>query len=316
MVHEFHHQLDALLALSGHPEYPHADTPWELEGRFGEDYSFNAAIIRSLPPQEWLTVDWGTIAETADGDKDGLPDPDLLLPRDEERLGSDPRKIDTDGDGLSDLAELMMGFFRGTDPLLVDTDQDGRPDLADPSPVWPIDNNCRRTAVSLDGVIEVGEWHELAELRTDELHGRVYTGWSDQDLLLAISLSDSASVDWKIDSSGDGWFHGVDNVWIRYDPWGEGQDTLDVRVYDSSSWKDAPRIRYDLPPGGKGRIATSSRDGDLVVEIGVPREAGGAYQPEVNLGFFLRVSFTLPGRPAKKVDLFDETEMIPLWYAG
>jgi hypothetical protein len=316
MVHEFHHQLDALLALSGHPEYPHADTPWKLEGRFGEDYSFNAAIIRSLPPQEWLTVDWGAIAETADGDKDGLPDRDLLLPRDEERLGSDPRKIDTDGDGLSDLAELMIGFFRGTDPLLVDTDQDGRPDLADPSPVWPIDNNCHRAAVALDGVIEAGEWHELAELRTDELHGRVYMGWSDQELLLAASLSDSASIDWKIDSSGDGWFHGVDNVWVRYDPWGDGQDTLDVRVYDSSSWKEAPRIRYDLSPGGRGRIATSSRDGDLVVEIAVPREPGGAFQPGVNLGFFLRVSFTLPGRPAKRFDLFDETEMIPLWYAG
>jgi hypothetical protein len=316
MIHEFHHQLDALLALSGHPEYPHADTPWQFEGRFGEDYSFNAAIIRSLPPGDWLTVDWGSIKETPDGDKDGLPDSDPLLPRDEERLGSDPRAIDTDNDGLSDLAELMMGFFRGTDPLLPDSDQDGRPDLADPSPMWPIDNNCRRAAPTLDGVIEDGEWHELAELHSDELNGRVYTGWSDQELLLAASLSDSALITWKIDSAGDGWFHGDDNVWVRYDPWGGEEHALDVRVYDSSSWREPPRIRYDLSPGGQGRIATGSEDGRLTVEIAVPREAGGAFRPEVNLGFFLRMRFATPGPPDQWFDLFDETEMIPLWYAG
>ncbi len=316
MVHEFHHQLDALLALSGHPEYPHADTPWQLEGRFGEDYSFNAAIIRSLPPREWLTVDWGTIRETPDGDNDGLPDRDPLLPRDEERLGSDPRKIDTDNDGLSDLAELMMGFLRGTDPLLPDTDQDGRPDLADPSPMWAIDNNCRRATPTLDGVIGDDEWHELAELHADRLHGRVYMGWSDQELLLAASLSDSASVDWKIDSSGDGWFHGTDNVWVRYDPWGDEEQGLSVRVYDSSSWKDPPRPRDDLSPGGQGRLATGPQDGSLTVEIAVPREVGGAFRPGVSLGFFLRVTFAIPGRPAERFDLFDETEMIPLWYAG
>jgi hypothetical protein len=318
MVHEFHHQLDALLALSGHPEYPHADQPWKLDGRFGEDYSFNAAILRTLSPHEWLAVKWGTIRETPDSDGDGLPDDDLLLPLDEARLGSDPRKVDTDDDGLSDLSEIMSGFFRGSDPLAPDTDQDGKPDLADPSPLWPIDHNCYRSSPVLDGTISDGEWHELAEVVSDELRAVAYTGWTEGEMFLAASVSDSAVVEWKIDASGDGWFHGADNIWIRYNPWGDEDRAPEVCVFDCSSWSKPPKVREDLSPAGAGRAAAGVQDGRLAIEVAVPREAGGAFQPETSLGIVLRTSFAVPRPHArrKRIDLFDETEMVPLWFSG
>ena len=54
-----------------------------------------------------------------DSDGDGLPD-DL-----EKKLGTNPHSADTDGDGLSDYAEI---FVYRTDPLNPDTDNDGMSD--------------------------------------------------------------------------------------------------------------------------------------------------------------------------------------------
>jgi hypothetical protein len=55
---------------------------------------------------------------TPDTDGDGLPDPAELV------LGTDPTQADTDGDGLEDRQELELGL----DPLLADTNGDGLPD--------------------------------------------------------------------------------------------------------------------------------------------------------------------------------------------
>jgi len=75
----------------------------------------------------------------ADADRDGLSD------EQEVALKTDPTKVDTDGDGLTDREENVV---YKTDPLKVDTDGDGindgteiqkRTDPRDPSPqsVWP-----------------------------------------------------------------------------------------------------------------------------------------------------------------------------------
>ncbi len=113
ITHEFHHQIDALMEASGYPEYYHADQPWKMPGRFGEDFDFNAHIIRNAEPHRWLDLKFGTLAQTRDFDHDGLPDDDPSLPFDEKRFGGDPTKKDTDGDGLNDLQEVMAGSSRG-----------------------------------------------------------------------------------------------------------------------------------------------------------------------------------------------------------
>lgn len=70
-----------------------------------------------------------------DGDRDG----DGLTNREEQELGTDPDKADTDGDGLKDGSETLTGVWNGpadtgTDPRLADSDGDGLPDgVEDPS---------------------------------------------------------------------------------------------------------------------------------------------------------------------------------------
>ena len=96
ITHEFHHQIDALMEASGYPEYYHADLPWKMPGRFGEDFDFNAHIMRLAPIDRWLTLAFGSLEETKDADHDGVPDDDPSLPFDEKRLRGNPGSTDSD----------------------------------------------------------------------------------------------------------------------------------------------------------------------------------------------------------------------------
>ena len=86
----------------------------------------------------------------AEGDPDDDPDGDGLTTRDEiGRHGTDPKQPDTDGDGLSDAAELLLG----SNPLDADENGDGVPDGIDPvdwaaNVLWPT-NETGNIIVSL-----------------------------------------------------------------------------------------------------------------------------------------------------------------------
>jgi hypothetical protein len=56
---------------------------------------------------------------------------------------TDPKKKDTDGDGLSDADEIARFY---TNPLVADTDQDGIPDGSDPFPMLNIKKGTHSTA--------------------------------------------------------------------------------------------------------------------------------------------------------------------------
>lgn len=241
ITHEFHHQLDALLDASGEPGYYHADQPWKMPGRFGEDFDFNAKIIRNAPAAWWLTMKFGTLEETADADHDSVPDDDPRLPFDERRLGGDPHKADTDGDGLTDLAEVMAGSSRGTSLSTGDTDGDGIPDGADPEPLYPFSPEIPRIPPGLPVPA-----HPFATLHGAMGAADLSWGWTDSALIIVCDAPRPAGMLVQIDASCDGWFHGFDNFQIRI-----GRDTaaatvLDYYLRDCSSWTDAPRDRKDL----------------------------------------------------------------------
>ena len=146
-VHEFIHLLtDPMAAVSGIPGLP--------TGHLGEDFALGrlgsgigrpldtgdiwdgaAALLQHYPAWSLLHPKYRRPLSIQDSDGDGLADDDPRLPYDEHRLGTDPLRLDTDEDGISDMDELSAGVYSGSDPLLLDTDGDGIADGEDP---WPL----------------------------------------------------------------------------------------------------------------------------------------------------------------------------------
>ena len=241
ITHEFHHQVDALMEVSGYADYFHCDTPWKMPGRFGEDFDFNAAIMRLASREWWLNLRFGQLAQTNDADHDGVPDDDPSLPFDEKRLGGSASSRDSDQDGLEDLTELLSGSSRGSLLNQQDTDRDGSVDARDPEPLYPINPEIPKVddrAALRDRL--------FARLETANISAELSLGWSDSTFLLSCISDKPANLLFQIDANNDGWFHGFDNLQIRVLNFGDSVKTADFYLRDCSSWTDPPRDRRDI----------------------------------------------------------------------
>ncbi len=113
-----------------------------------------------------------TLIIPLDSDKDGLGDIAEI------RLGTDPHNADTDGDGISDGAEISIK----TNPLAKDTDGDGIPDSTeiglDPSHPRDTDKDGLIDALSLDS--DSDTLLDLAE-GTADLDGDGLSNYRDSD---------------------------------------------------------------------------------------------------------------------------------------
>ncbi|RLE58898.1 MAG: hypothetical protein DRJ32_05590, partial [Thermoprotei archaeon] len=252
-VHEFHHQLDEFLNLSGYPEYPHADYPQKLEGFFGEHFDFNAYILRSWPSDKWLDLRYPhpEIIEVKDADNDGIPDENPYVPIDEMRFGSNPGSRDTDGDGLDDLSELMAGIYFSSNPRDPDTDKDGIPDGLDEYPLYPVKTTIKRkwTLLSDGFMMHRNFW----------INPVIYAKWSKNALYLRFLTNNKAKIFIYIDANADGWFHGKDNYEIIINPASE-KKVDKIHVLDCTNkviWDDDPKY-------GKDRLVTES---DVKVKV-------------------------------------------------
>jgi hypothetical protein len=245
ITHEFHHQLDALLEASGYPEYYHADQPWKMPGRFGEDFDFNAQIIRNAGTDWWLNMKYGTLEQTKDADHDGLPDDDPMLPFDEKRLNGSSHTVDTDRDGLTDLQETMAGSSRGTRIDSARTDEDTLADGSDPEPIYEFEPVIRRHKGA-------GSLPHFANLRAESLVCDIRCGWTSDSLHVTIRPEVANrtparfSVLFQIDAKSDGWFHGFDNFQVRVQATPDSLKTVDYYLRDCSSWTEPPRDRKDI----------------------------------------------------------------------
>ena len=85
----------------------------------GDGFGDNAEVANGTDPNDPASVPPGEPTIDTDGD--------LLSDAQEAELGTNPELADSDGDGLTDFAEVGFepGSATGTDPLLVDTDGDG-----------------------------------------------------------------------------------------------------------------------------------------------------------------------------------------------
>jgi hypothetical protein len=92
------------------------------------NFSFPATDIDRDGIVDYEEPGYGTDYRIFDTNGDGLADGINLL------VGLPPMNTDTDGDGISNLQEII----RGTSPILADTDGDGVPDKQD---AFPLDRN-------------------------------------------------------------------------------------------------------------------------------------------------------------------------------
>ena len=191
-THEFHHQLDAMMDKNGFSAYYHADEPWKMPGRFGEDFDFNAQIIRNASRAWWEALSFGTLVAVEDREHDGVPDEDPTLPFDEKRIGGSQLARDSDGDGLGDLAECMAGTSRGTDPARPDTDLDGLDDGHDPEPLVPVAPFIGR---GNQKEVTTFPWSDSAGL-----NGRVSMSWDDAALSMKVETDSAVHVLIQIDA--------------------------------------------------------------------------------------------------------------------
>nr|MDO8087723.1 hypothetical protein [Candidatus Sigynarchaeum springense] len=221
-VHEFNHQVDSMLEYSGYPAFQSPDLPWTLAGDFGENYDYNAFLMRLLDRDAWGCLarkGWGRIVSVVDSDSDGVPDGGDF-PLTEASFGSSPANPDTDGDGLGDLDEILAGIFTSSDPLVMDTDGDGIVDGLDPYPLYPVD------ARASPGIFDLGNDYDLgtvgwlldaSNITAPETFQNISLAatWNATGLNLIGRFPDTIDrFTVHVDMNNDGWFHGRDNVEI------------------------------------------------------------------------------------------------------
>lgn len=271
ITHEFHHQLDALMEASGFAEYFHCDLPWKMPGRFGEDFDFNARILRLAPLGWWTALGKGRLSVTRDSDHDGLPDDDPTLPFDERRLGGNPSKNDTDMDGLQDLGEVMAGSLRGSHLNVRDTDADGMLDRFDAEPLYP----TKPILAKVSGERDLTRRY-LGSISASDLDADLFAGWDDEFLYFEYEADTPAHLLLQIDANADGWFHGFDNFQIRILSYEDSMKVASFYLRDCSSWVSSPKDRNDLLKQTDLKVHAEKRSYQVAGRA-IPRRIRGAF---------------------------------------
>ncbi len=301
-THEFHHDTEGWMAMIGAPGYICADTPWQSQGRYGENYDFLAWTLRTMPPATYLNLAVGKIRVTDDKDGDGVPDDDMNLPWDEKRGETDPGDRETYKNGLTDLqnltAETFIPAVKGhKHPLLTK-----QVDLKYPFAVFSYDYERHMKSPTIDGVINNGEWDVFAESphagMTQSTKVRKYPAppadynytmksylnWDDEYLYFALAAPFKFGTDIELDCLGDGYFHGHDNPRMYFgiprDEAAAAPNTLlpppGVMVWNNVE----PVQQYGVPNWTNERFDTRDKikwawgknaEGWYVIEIAIPR---------------------------------------------
>lgn len=244
-VHEFHHQLDDVFAASGYAEYwfNHFSVNVGTADDFGEHFDGNAYILKNWPPSQWFAPlpRWGSLLFARDADHDGVPDNAPRLPMDEKRLGSNPRRADSDDDGVSDFAELQYahwiveGWGETHAPLLSpslnkpDSDGDGVNDANDAAPLYPWPVRITQQPQQIGALAE--------------LHVKYFAWWETDSLHLAFATERPLDIKILLDAQADGWFVGRDNIELKFDA-----ATLNssLRFFDAGKVTEWPQMRNEL----------------------------------------------------------------------
>ncbi|MBN1349437.1 hypothetical protein JXJ21_08510 [candidate division KSB1 bacterium] len=284
-VHEYHHQLDALFLASGYPEYwfCHFAPTIGTAADFGEHFDGNAWILRNWQYFKWYDLKYGTLELTRDNDEDGIPDDDPALPMDEKRLKSDPRKKDTDGDGVSDFDELVFSNWveEGVEETMAtrlfanlnsrDTDGDGISDKADRYPLFAANPDIIWGTPQIDGELAPSEWTPVAALKHAKIQAEVFVNWDSTNLCLALKMNQIVPVKLMLDADSDGWFNGRDNYWFKFSPKEDGTLETEFKMQNCSDPERWPFMDKTLTEKTDYSVRHAVSEDGMVIEIAIPR---------------------------------------------
>jgi hypothetical protein len=252
-THELQHSIDLICyEKSGCPEMWHGDIPLDYSIQAGEEFSYQAEILRNFKTYLNIKSPWGRVEQTKDFDNDHFPDNDARLPTDEARFNSDTSQVDTDNDGLTDLAEFMAGIYRGSDPRKIDTDEDGTNDKEDPYPLHLIHHEIPKIAPQFEN--DWTTWFPLsfhldyssAKFLMDKpLSVKTFMGWDDNFLYFGCEMDAPAELHLDLDLLNNGWWHGNDNYRLSVDPFSDRFNV--IRVMDTSN--EVRKYRESLGSG-------------------------------------------------------------------
>lgn len=282
-THEFQHNLDGVFAAeSGHPEMLHghledayAAKPFSDTYDAGTHYDWQAFLLREFDAYDDFAIPWDGRIIFADADQDGLPDDDPRLPMDEARLGSDPRRADTDGDGLGDLEEFAAGIFTSSDPRDSDTDNDGLTDGNDPFPLYGFAREIVGGSPAIDGSLDRANWTLLRDgwFFSDDplLDSNVYAAWDSDFLYFAVETSVPVRVFVRVDGSGqDGMFEGGDTYEICLDPASGVPKAVGAHLSPHGGWQS-------FAPTTTGKVVAGKTGSTHIIEAAVPRQLGPGF---------------------------------------
>jgi hypothetical protein len=288
----------------------------------------------------WFANKFGKIVVADDADEDGIPDDCPAVPLDEKRFNSNPNLKDTDGDGLSDLDEVLAftwvwemlvwpteinarAKYVLPDPRNPDSDGDGIPDGDDPLPIYACEPVIRRTEVN-----EEKPWFWVEEDLADvprpmkvehpaqPLKGEIFLSHNGEELRFRFVFNQPvALVHIQLDCLANGYYVGADNLDIRLRPdWDALKVAADVSVNNAGSTERWPFQDRTLMPAGGVRAAVKKNEADRKFELQVAirrTEAIGlnlGSGSQIGLAIYLQVE---PNSP-RWLSVFEPYRLIPL----
>ncbi len=302
--HEVMHALDSKLKQSGYPDAMISpDRPGDWPGIMDNSGVFSHGNMNSVLPAEWLAI-YSYLATTQtvlDTDEDGVPD-DADVPLDELSFGSDKRKPDKDGDGLTDLEEANVAYWGSSLPRTADTDGDGIEDGSDAEPLIDATTDiAKSTGITVDGIVGGGEYTFITNYNgTDSDHSvDVYAAWTDGSLYFAADVRDNdlnPGSTWAdafkicIDANNDGWWIGDGDenyeIWVCPEDV-QGEAVLLVWNYNSSNQRQTLMTTDTIAAS-----TSSGTDWTIEVEIADAELLGVTFSEstQLRIGFLLNDS--------------------------
>lgn len=154
-------------------------------------------------------------------------------------------------------------------------------------PRYPIDPQRLKLRPTLDGEIGPSEWSPFATISDGPVVGTVYLNWDDDFLYIAYRTEAPAWCIVNVDTAGDGWLRGADNLELVVSPVDTAASApLTVRVLDAAVNRDAPIWNDSAIKAADIALMVRRAGSGQVVEMAVPRGmAGLSLRPGALLGF-------------------------------